>query len=699
MRELARRAVPEPGVVNRIGRVRHRYWVPFVQPPALGNQSGHQSGHQSLSLALYRADVETCSALLESLPPSSIATLPYSLWESLWALAAQGPSSEPIESLDARLELCITRLSQLRTIHAAAYPGRPFPRMATHRFVYLLIKQLERAQKVGTKIDPERVTALVSAIGDPMALDCELLGRLVFRLAKLGRFAELAPLLDTYASRSDRVPDTTAAAQPFAAVAEEGARQKETLLFALDALQKASELHLSLRGSIVQHVVSALDTPLLYSLATGTQDTPGPVAKSAHHLRDAYKLEYRAAVILCRRGDPFPAMELATHGAEHVPFDVFAAAISALTWMARDAVADGNAGLAHGALAAALQVFDSMHGQPGSRGFDGDEQVYGELIRAFEAVLALGRGKRPVSRPPQKLAQSVAGRLNASMQDWRPRLKTFTMQIVTMLETDHVLRPAHFAALLRENARAGHFDTCRALYEAMQAHTDALPLPCTHAVLSWLIREACRRHQASFAVMLYDDWRAGGRMPALPDALQLVELLLRRGGYAAAHRIVEDMNTWPELNRDMFARGMVRMFLALGHHEQAFDVAVQIYRDEADDDSQAPPPLAAYAALLREAADMPRSPVLRGISERIFDEFQLACAHTLALSIAVDDEAIRSAYKSMVAMCGDRSRAQHLLTELSSLVTNSRCDEKADTTDVKNWMKSYPSAYYHQLLD
>lgn len=645
--------------------------------------------------ALQHGDVDACCTMLDSLRPT---TLPYPLWESLWALVAQGPLPEPEETLDARLLITIERLDRLRKIHAAAYPDRSLPRIAVHRYAYLVVKQIERAQKHGAQVDSARAAALVDAVGDPIGLDYELLGRVVFRLARLGEFEALTPLFDAYVQRSDRVADPHAAAQPFAAVAEE-ASKIASLPLALDVLRRAHECGLSIRGTDVQRVLHTLDTPLLQSLAIPSGYTQSPLAETVERLASAHagNIDYRAAVILCRRGDPLAALELTRRGAELAPFDVFAAAISSLTWIVRDAAAFRDTELAHGAMAGALRVFDDMRGSPGSRGFDGDEQVFGELVRAFEAVLALARDRPLQLRVPQAVPAHTAEALRIPPRDWRGCLDAFTTNVMAHMQTEQVLKPSHFATLLRENARAGHFTTCRRLYECMRKHTGALPLSGLLPVVAWLLRQACRRQIMSFALTLYDDWRAHGRVMALRDALGLVDALLSRGEFAAAHRVADDMRTWPDVARDSCARGLVRTYLAHGHAEAAFDLAVQAYRDDAfDDESQSPPPLAAYAALLREANMVHVGDEMRKFADRLFAEFQLAYAHTLAVSHPVDEQVVRDAYRGIAALAQSPAAAQSILAELQTLVNDpDAINDTVRPPTAQEWKhQKLPSSYY-----
>lgn len=641
-----------------------RYWVPFVPPPAV-----RTSGPAAPILdALRSSDADACGALLDA---PHVPHLPLPLWDALWTLLAQGPAPEPLHTLDARLERTLARLSRLRAIHADAYPGHPLPRLAVHRYIYLLLKHIERTQRRGGAVGAHHTAALACAATHAPGLDTELLGRAVFRLARVGDLDKAAPLLDAYAARSDHTGP--GAAQPFVAVAEEAAARPAHLALAIRALSHASRLGLGVRGALVHHVLAAVDPALVRALAEGASlDTPGAVAAALRGLAATSRasLEYRAAVVLCRHGDPLPALALARRGAEHVPFDVFAAAISALTWTARDAAASSDAALAHGALGAALDTFDAMHGAPGTRGFDGDEQVVGELTRALEGVLRLVRGCAPRARQPQPVPAHVAQRLRAPPRDWHACLDAFTLRVIALLRTENALKPVHFAALLRENARAAHFYTCRALYEAVRLHTDALPWAGMAPVLAWLLREACRRGNASFAVALYDDCRAHGHTVPLRDALALVDAFMRRGAHAAAQRIIGDMHTWPEVRADELASGLVRLFLAHGHYDAAFAAAVRAYADM-DAPDGAPPPLAAYAAVLHEAGTMPvREPARM---RRIFAEFQLAYAHALALRLDIDARAARRAYRGM-ARAADAPEAGAILAEMRSVVGDEHTD-------------------------
>ena len=87
---------------------------------------------------------------------------------------------------------------------------------------------------------------------------------------------------------------------------------------------------------------------------------------------------------------------------------------------------------------------------------------------------------------------------------------------------------------------------------------------------------------------------------------------------------------------------------------------------------------------------------MRKFADRLFAEFQLAYAHTLAVSHPVDEQVVRDAYRGMAALAESPAAAQNILAELQTLVSGpDATDDTVHSPTAQKWMQqSLPSSYY-----
>ncbi|WFD30332.1 hypothetical protein MSPP1_001350 [Malassezia sp. CBS 17886] len=714
-----------------------RYLQPFIPPTE--ESSAWPSSLGPLVAALEHHDVDACWAALTSLPPSTRAVLPYVVWRAAWTLVAEGPAVAPMSDLYGRLDAVCERLCTLHALFAQLFPSRGMPIDYHRRLIYLLLKRAERidaelarsgadtvARAAARARHAEALHDVISrgcgATTEPLtALDTELLGRVVFRLARLRALTHVAPLANAYARRSDGPAGDAARVQPFVALvvasiqemkrADEGAplpdaeadgeRRSRALLLGLDSVRMAFSLALPLRSTLVHDLLLCGGRSLVYVLARETAEAAaiphaaaqGPAGKwctaaaagaspdgapdqaavrgaqpEPHALpladrdrslvsrgdvraavrrlvrvRAAYFL-YRAAVLLCRLGDAELALHLVRTQPSCVPFDVYAAAVCALTWRVRR-----DTDHAVETLVDALQVVHTMQSDEHGAGYDVDEQMLAELVRAFSAAL---------TRAPRGKARELA-----------PHLRAFTAVALRRMAAagDSALGLRSHARLLAMNLSARSYVASRRLFEQARRHFpdvalwgDAFPQVPTSG-MSWLLREACRRPgQLPFATRLYHDWRATTVMPFSTDAiLTMLRALLAHHHTAAAHRVVLDIRAMTDTVPRGTLSGTVAAFFAWGDWESAISVArVLCVRSMAPQPWQAQvqpgatPPLYMYAVLFREAAQLPvlaLDPAPRAGLTALFDEFRLVLAHALADGVptAEDGQDIAAAYHGM----------------------------------------------------
>lgn len=637
-----------------------RYWQPFQPPPSLEDTFDTHKTH-ALAAALERHDVHACFVVLRAHVP---ALLPYPLWLSLWTLVAEGPSPIPTHGLYERLDKVCEQLYELYTFHQTAYPTRSIPSRMHQRFVYLILKRAERIEFVheGAKRDLEwarQSSLLVRIAGDFKLLDGDLAGRVVFRLARMRAFKLLVPCLNAYIAHPSPPRDPIAAGQPLAAVLDEAlqwcestsADQAAALALGIEALRLAFVRNWPIKHTLVQRLLflagsdlarvcleQAKPTPSLPSACTCSLTSSNDLAhllREVHTLRPQYMHE-RAAVVLCRLGDPCAALDiLATHPTP--PFDVYAAAMSALTWMVRSHVSP------YAALALAIQTGEALS----RAGMHADEQMYGELIRAFQSIAAIRSSTLLTTR------SDVEKRTTNRDVQWSTHLSAFTSAILARQDVP-VIRVDHLALLLRLHIKCRQFKLARQLYEQMRLHYSDV-LPCSvPSLFGWLFMHAYTRPSTvSFAMCMYQDWLAFGN--ALPSAHiePYIRALLSYGMASMAHRVIRDQST-TEVPRTALASYVVRAYLANGHFEAAIAWATDLlaaptsHGMKMNDAAYHPvPSLDLYAVCLYETCRFSHYGAdsnARAHLHALFGEFQLGLAHAIAAGDVCMDTVTRAYY-------------------------------------------------------
>lgn len=662
-----------------------RYWQPFFPPSERLAFSAWPPSTQALADALTRHDADACFRLLHR---SSGSPIPYQLWHSLWTLVAEGPSPEPRDDVYARLEETCWRLGELRAMYARHFPQRTLPTIMHQRHIYLLLKRAERLDDVFREPSVRRAErlrqsdALVSAASQaPLTeLDGELHGRLVFCLARMHAWDALPPMLSAYVTRTDRPADAVAAGQPLSAVLESclmwhaEAPSSAPLALGLDTLRLAGHLRLPIKNILTQRLLLAAGADLVRLLLVPHDNTPflpvtciadvrgdNDLAVLMHALQKTRPTYFaqRAAVVLCRLGDPRAALALVEAEPDRVPFDVYAAAISALAWSARKQPDTYAA-----ALVRALYIMEIMHEY-----HDADEQMYGEVIRAMAAVFA--RGPVQQNMPAASCIDAPPG-MDTVAIDWLAQLRQFTDAVLARMpeyEAPPPLRAAHYAVLLRLNLRSRMYRRSRALYEQMRVYFPHMMPWVSHASqrhgapapahMLWLLEQACtRRGQLSFAVRLYYDWTAAGEQLPLPYVTPFLHALLVGQRASIAHRVVRDLSeNVSSAPRIQLAASAARAYFACGMLEPGLAVAQLLLRDLPPtqmprDGAPLGPPLALYSVCLREASCARRYGTHEASRKRLlalFEDFRLALAHAYA-SGNVPVDMVCSAYHGAVRL-------------------------------------------------
>ncbi|PKI85004.1 hypothetical protein MVES1_001070 [Malassezia vespertilionis] len=656
-----------------------RYFQPHSSPLA---EPEWPAPLQALANALERHDEDTCWKLVQQYRGEWEArdTFPYTLWQSLWLLVAEGPSPLPVVGQYARLDRVCKRLHTLQAFHESLYPRRTLSASMQQRYVYLLLK---RAERLGLACDAAHDPALQTALKEEQrsqaiqiltallhshsvshaALDTPLLGRAVFRLAHLGAVRALLLLLNAYAARKDHSTQPGAAVQPFSAIIQACMYDTHHDI-GIEALRLAFALRLNMKSTLVQKFLSSLGADqihTLYAACTNAACSEGPMHLDVHAsrltlltrlaaTRPAY-FAHRCAVVLCRHDDPSVALRTLRDD-PNAPFDVYGAVITALSWRTRK-----RAKGAAQALMMAVQTLESLQAHENSE-YDTDEQMYGELIRAF-AHAPRHAAKDAI---PAELAQFAPP---LSAYDWEALLGTFTAHVLArMLAQDvHTLRFAHHALLLSMNLEMRNYMHAKRLYEQIRTHfPSTVPIPeRTEPHFLWLFGQACKNQtQVSFAVRLYHDWSAFGRKFSPRSTASLLRALVDEKRHAAAQHILSDIYAYDAEARAVYAPAILRVYMNAGLPEQAFEIAHRLYAQDCvwpqfyEHAQFEPPPLRMYAVCIYEAS---RSRLMASETARAklltwFDEFRLALAHTMAQPDAEQDmeAACTKAYLGVVQM-------------------------------------------------
>ena len=621
-----------------------RYWQPF-QPPSEADDGELTS---SFLTALEKQDIPACLAMLRTHTPT------YPLWLSLWTLVAEGPNPIPASGLYDRLDMVCVHLCELYYFHRSAYPTRSIPPQMRQRLVYLLLKRAERIDATfvadaRTRQQRAQASILLDVAGDLHTLDGELAGRLVFRLARMQALDVLGPCLTAYMTHEAPPQDVVSAAQPLAAILDEALAwhertgQEAALTLGIEAIRLAFLRSWPIKHTLVQRWLRQAG-PTLTRLCLAPPSTPRlPLAYTAcpldvlvrdvHALQPQYMHE-RAAVVLCRMNDARAALKLVEMRRPSIPFDVYAAAISALTWMVRTHISP------RAALSLALRTFEALY----EAGMHADEQMYGELVRAFESRLH--------SSPSETCAW--VEELADDDIPWTTLLASWTRHMIAHHDVP-LVRADHLGRLLRLHIRCRQGWQSRQLYEQMREH-HALMLPCmSPAQFGWLFMQSYSRPTSlSFAMRLYQDWCASGC--ALPQAHiePYLRSLLAYGMASMVHRVVCDQRAYVPL--PTLASYVLRAHLTHGYYEAAFAWASDLLHTPEEvahwvDTSHPPvPSLMYYALCFYETSQYPQYALdeqARRRLDALFDEFQLGLAHAIASS-SVCMDTISQAYYGML---------------------------------------------------
>ncbi|WFD19515.1 hypothetical protein MCAP1_001747 [Malassezia caprae] len=525
-------------------------------------------------------------------------------------------------------------------MHAFLFPTRAIPKRMHHRLVYLLLKRAERIDVFVPEVDRvaerrRQAEQLLHVANDPCALDGDLLGRLVFRLARLQAVDRLGPVLLRYSACTDKPANPVAAGQPFSAVISEAlewyrlTKKPEALHLSWEALHSAFTQQLPIKHVLVQQLLACSGpayTRLCIPHAPRTLDAPDALASliiDTCRLRPRY-MHHRAAVVLCKTSDPRAALQLLdTHDAD-IPFDVYAATITALTWMARARIIPDTA------LFLAWSVMDAMQ----QAGMEADEQMYGEWIRALQVVQNECMAPHTLS-VSGAVVQALRDLAPASVPSWTSYVSSLTQQIFAR-QGDRVLRWEHLVLLFHLHVRLRHFSTCQSLYEyARESHPDSLPFHSA-STFAWLLSQACQYHgDMRWAVRLYHDWLAAGR--ALPESQvePFLRACLSHGMPSMVRVVVRDACEMEVIPRPTLASHVARALFLEGHLEAGLAFLADLHTDAPSttprDESLPPalPPLAMYAIGLYEAscAGFGTKQDDRERLFHLFDEFRLVLAH------------------------------------------------------------------------
>ena len=622
-----------------------RYTYPYLPP---GDRHTWPPELHDMADALARHDDDACWRQFVLCRANS-TTIPYSLWHGAMSLLAQGPNPRPELGLYARLDRVCERLHALFSFHAA-HISTPMPPSLYQRYLYLLLKRAERLEHFeGDEWDKERVRQADFLAGAvtyaPAELETALLGRAVFRLAK---FDHIPPpwLVEMLASRSDLEDDRSSAAQPFNALVEACIRLRDRsnprepqLKMGIHVLRLAFAHTLPIRGTLVQTLLTRLGAeraqthfdacrnPTEATLAPFDYAVPwSALLHGLARTRPEY-LAQRAAVALCRLGDPRAALTL-IRSADAQPYDVYAAAISALAWRARERRV--------GHETAMVLALDALHALREHTDLEADQQMYSELIRAWEATL-LGR-KTPA---PDALGEALVV-YAAVPPDWSARFTSFVEHVLSRMDDGPLLLPPHHTRLLALCVSQGHYALGRRLYEKARMYNPAqLPFFGSSEApprgLLWLFRQASKRSgQLLFAIRLYHDAAAFGYVFPHHDTQVFVRSLLAGNMWTVAQQVVLDVCAAQSPVHPAFASGVLRAFFHAGVFEPTLALARPLYAVPPDDVEAdwdvTTARLDMYAACLYEASRT-RLAHASAVRERLwtlFEEFRLALAHVLA---------------------------------------------------------------------
>ncbi|WFC97821.1 hypothetical protein MYAM1_000541 [Malassezia yamatoensis] len=518
------------------------------------------------------------------------------------------------------------------------------------RYLYLLLKRVEHLDACENELTDRRRSTQASILHEAAQrhmqyLDTPLLGRAIYRLARL-RCLSLHDLVDEFVSRNDLLLDPGSAAQPFNAIIEscllprQDRENESSLRLGLETMRLAFQFGLPIRGAQTQMLLARLGNMRLHELYHKTSAGPihAPNGLSTNvswdtllqriaQTRPKYLAE-RAAVALCRSGDPLVALQL-LNDPSCLPYDVFAAAISALTWWARES----RQGYKE-AMSLAHQTLDKLCDETE---MDPDQQMYGELIRGWESIFHYNQ-KSP---KPNSLADELSA-LGQGSKALPAQFVEFTCRVLTQLEEWPVLRHIHHMRLLAINVQLGHFDLSKRLYElARKYDPEQLPFFEAHRALPrgmlWLFRESMRRNaELSFTVRLYHDVIASGFTFCLPDVLQFVRALLLGGMPTVAQRVVLDTCAMQSSVHGKFASGVINAFFHANLFEPGLALAEVLYDVRLENlnleheipDSR----LEMYASCIFEASrtHLVKSSVVCDRLWAMMDDFRLALAHALA---------------------------------------------------------------------
>ena len=650
-----------------------RYWQPF-QPPQINAGAFLPSSTLAFTEALERHDIPTCLELLRA----DHLTLPYPLWLSLWTLVAEGPSPIPSHGLYERLDIVCNHLYELYVYHQDTYPNRTIPPLMRQRFVYLLLKRAERIDTTFS-IDEcprqcyEQVATLVHVAGNAHTLDGDLAGRLVFRLARMHALDALLPILNAYVTRSDMPVDPISAGQPLAAVLDESLTwfsktapdnptKQTALALGIEALRLAFLRNWPIKHTLVQRWLSCAGPSLTKTClnAPTSPKLPPQITVSMQGANDiggilrdvcAYRPQYmheRAVVVLSKLGDPRPAIDLLLSSSTchsslaPLPFDIYAAIISALTWMVRSNISR------QAAMTLAVYVLDRLL----QAGLRADEQMYGELIRALQCMLV------PTSSRTSEVGSAWLKEYQAKLHhiEWHAYLVHFTTQMLARDDVG-VIRIDHLRLLLRMHIQSRQFRMSRWLYEQIRdAYPDALPCSIP-TMFSWLfLRAYSRPSSLSFAMRMYQDWLAFGHALPCAQIEPYLCALLSHGMASMAQRVIHDQCQLGRLPRSTLTVLVVRAYFVCGYFDAALAWASDLLAlpdtttPVTDSAHPAIPSLEYYAICLSEAGrcgqyGMDQHALLT--LHRLFEEFQLGLAHAMT-SDQVCLHTVTRAYYGMI---------------------------------------------------
>lgn len=666
----------------------------------------------ALSKALEQHDARTAMQLLRRHAKS----LPHTVWESVWSLIAEGPSPLPAEGLYQRLDTVCEQLWELMLMHATLFPTRSIPKRMHHRLVYLLLKRAERIDTHVSDLErpkqrPRQVDQLFRLANEPCTLDGELLGRLLFRLARLQAVDCIRPLLLRYSACKDKPVDPVAAGQPFAAVISEALewyrsmKAPEALLLAWEALRCAFTEQLPIKHVLVQQLLSA-SGPAYVQLCL-PQDRPPAVNASDRlatyildtcHTRPHY-LHQRAAVVLCKTNDPRAALQLLDTPDTEMPFDIYAAAITSLTWMARAHIVPDTA------LFLAWQVMQAMH----HAGMEADEQMFGEWIRALQHIQHERKMPHATSISSDVI-QALRDRAPSCVPPWTSYVVSLSQYVLARQE-EHVLRWDHLVLLFGQLVRLRHFPLCQSLYDyARQRHSHALPFRSASA-FSWLFSQAYQHHgDMTWAVRLYHDWLATGHDLPESQFVPFLRACLQHDMPSMMRVVVRDACDMGVVPRATVAQHVARALFLEGHLEAGLAILDDLLSDAPSsmprDESLPPalPSLAMYAIGLYEAScvGFGAQEVERSRLFQLFDEFRLVLAHTYAkgdVALPIMDRAYYGAIRLHLQALGHEAKAECCPTTDTEACVMSLRDAWAEWQDMAGpqWGATLSATEMHAL--